>query len=39
MLFKAPIARLGILLLPGLVVFAAEDHHIVVPMRLDAKNW
>ena len=38
MLFEAPIARLGILLLPGLVVFAAEDHHVIVPVRLDANE-
>ena len=38
LLFEAPIARLRILLLPGLVVFAAEDHHVMVPVRLDAKE-
>ena len=37
-LFEAPIAGLGIVLLPGLVIFAAEDHDVIVPVRLDAKK-
>ena len=38
MFFETPIARLRILLLPGLVIFAAEDHDVMVPVRLDAKK-
>ena len=37
-LFEAPITRLRIVLLPGLVVFPAENHHVMVPVRLDAKK-
>ena len=37
-LFEASIACLRMILLPRLVVFAAEDHDVMVPVRLDAKK-
>ena len=38
LLFEPPIAGLRILLLPGLVVFAAENDHVMVSVRLDSKE-
>ena len=35
--FEAPIAALGIVHLASLVIFAAKDHDVEVPVRLDAK--
>jgi hypothetical protein len=34
----SPSGRLCIRPLPGLVIFAAEDHHVMVPVRLDANK-
>ena len=36
-LFEAPIAGLRVVLLAGLVILAAEDHDVEVPVRLDAQ--
>ena len=35
--FEPAIARLRIRLLAGLVIFSAEDHQVVVSVRLDAE--
>ena len=36
-LLETPIAADGVVLLPGLVILAAEDHDVEVPVRLDAE--
>lgn len=38
MVFEASMARLGTLLLAGLMVFAADDHDVIVPVSLDANK-
>ena len=38
MAFETAIARLRVFLLPGLVIFAADNHHVVVPVRVDANK-